>query len=378
MSESIPSSLQSDLAREAYHADDFSAAATHQAEAVEVLTQAGRPSHSARLLLALYQSKNGDSAQAAELLEELIAEAPDEPAAPQQAQSSTDTSIPEQPFFIFGMKNGGCSYLQTLLDLHPATLCPPEQNLNSLWKRSDRSAQTYEKLLARIDDSKAQQGTHLDAAKIRDDLYATWLRHLFSHYHSNTQTHVGLVDTDLDTNLNYHRILIPSAKFVFVVRDPRDIAVALWSYKKEHETGYDRDGSRLDAMSHAVGLEWLAKVERVKKFHQEHSDRIELVRYEDLRDPERSSKALRRIMNFLDLDYDEETTDYNHKQLTLSLDIDTSYTKALNVGMWRDALSMTQIGNIQSVAGNLMATLEYPICDTSQRSASEDDTILPS
>lgn len=272
-------------------------------------------------------------------------------------------------FFLFGQPCSGTLYLQQLINAHPEANCPPEHHLSTIWKSSAKLSANYQDVIRKVDSKNAGNGHDIDPEKIRRELYETWLEHLFVNYADESISHTGINDNRLDANLPYHAAMFPKARFVFIARDPRQVTVSVWRFKKENDPGFDRDGTQLTALAASIGKEWSEKIHNVQDFSQTLPGRIELVRYEDLLKPESRSVTLKRIFDFLELPADPET---------LNQCFETVEAPGNEEQEWTDALSLQQIDYIQQDAGDLMKLLQYDILEVDQRKIDSNDTILPS
>ncbi|MDA8428455.1 MAG: sulfotransferase [Geobacteraceae bacterium] len=149
--------------------------------------------------------------------------------------------------------------------------------------------------------------------------------------------------------LHYH----PDARFIFMVRDPRDVAVsAKQSIFNHFHVFYT---ARRWQREQRIGLEWLAKLP---------PDRIMLLRYEELlADPE---GQLRRLCVFLDEPFEEEMLEYHRsrearKSGSLSISWQNTSRPVLqdNSEKFRIQLSQQEIRLIEAIAANEMHALGY-------------------
>jgi len=273
-----------------------------------------------------------------------------------------------QKFFILGQHLSGSDYLQKLLNHHTNVSCPVRHQLNSMSELNKRTIARYEKLLSEIDTRADKQGVQLDSEGISSDLYKAWVQRLFITNEKGV-THIGVTDSEVDQRLSLHAKLVSGAKFILVVRDPRDIAVEAYQYKQTHDPGFDRDGSQMNAIAKSTGEVWLQKVLAVQRYNKLNPGQIELVRYEDLVDPTKRAAALKRTLSFLGLDDSAKT-------------VESLFESVGSVGeeteRWKNALSLNQISLVELEAGPMMKLLQYPLSPHDHREIETDDTILPS
>ena len=149
--------------------------------------------------------------------------------------------------------------------------------------------------------------------------------------------------------LRYH----PDARFIFMVRDPRDVAVsAKQSIFNHFHVFYT---ARRWQREQRIGLEWLSKLS---------PDRIMLLRYEELlANPE---VMLRRLCVFLDEPFEQGMLEYHRsrearKSGSLSISWQNTSRPVLqdNSEKFRIQLSQQEIRLIEAIAGSEMHALGY-------------------
>lgn len=131
--------------------------------------------------------------------------------------------------------------------------------------------------------------------------------------------------------------LLPNAKFIFMVRDIRDIIAS-------QTTRYARTGNVLDVMSEIN--RFVATYKRIHDSRQILRDRILFVRYEALTC--RPIKTLKLVFNFLDLSWtnDMEETSWPTKRQSVDesgSELDGVPITPSSVGRYRTILSQTLI-----------------------------------
>ncbi|MDF1755984.1 MAG: sulfotransferase [Verrucomicrobiales bacterium] len=275
-------------------------------------------------------------------------------------------------FFILGLEGSGSTYLQQMLDAHPGILCSPEHQLSTVWKQLGNVSEKYQTAVDRSGARKGLMGQSLDQKKLKSELYLAWLEHLFVHYAGDGITHVGINDNNLDSNLVYHAGLFPKATFIYIARDPRDAAVAIWQDRKKNDPGFDRDGIQLTKIASSIGKDWSEKLRKVQSFNENHPGKIELVRYEDLFSNQSGQVALKRLLKFLKVEQPD-----SHLKAMAAKAAEATVAK-VEIGAWKDTLTVQQVDLIQKDAAKLMTLLRYELCEIDYRAIEAGDTILPS
>jgi len=207
----------------------------------------------------------------------------------------------ERMVYLVGPARGGTSVIHMAMDVHPKALVLPGVThfLQQVWRYRNkvherllrmilRSAQCWhnDAILARLDADQNAEFIRLvnaafksrglaplyklypvayalspDFAKIPSEI-ACW------HDKSNDWRHLGPLAA-----------AFPAAKFIFVVRDPRSVALsgALRMSVKEGEAVARADAASLIDMA----LYWRLMVQRCLAFAQRHPERCRIVRFED-------------------------------------------------------------------------------------------------
>jgi Sulfotransferase family len=143
----------------------------------------------------------------------------------------------------------------------------------------------------------------------------------------------------------------PRARFLHLVRDPRDRFAALL------ERGRRRPG----AVGQATAV-WLASASDALRNQRRYAGRYEVLRYEDLvSGPERT---MREVCAFLGEEFEpgilrmDGVRRYDAVRATAE---DESAISAAFVGRYRLSVSRADVAFIQSIAGERMLAFEYPL-----------------
>ncbi len=155
----------------------------------------------------------------------------------------------------------------------------------------------------------------------------------------------------------------PDAKFIHIIRDPRDLALSLDKKGWSRPLPWDRANSLQAA---AVYWEWIVRKAR-KYGKQLGSDYLE-TRYEDL--VQTPAEALAKIGAFLDCDLSYERI---HAQRVGSIKKPlTSFHEDLNqgtfnpVGRWKEKFPPQQLAEFESLIGPYMQELGYTLSSPRQ------------
>jgi hypothetical protein len=151
---------------------------------------------------------------------------------------------------------------------------------------------------------------------------------------------------------------IPDALFIHVIRDGRDVAFALHTKGFIRPFPWDRQHRLL-----VSALHWRWKVQAGRRFrHELGADYME-VRFEDL--VAKPQQTLAQLGEFiaLPLDYDR----IQSSQLGVVSNPNTSFPNELRsgsfdpVGRWKKQLSSEEVGQLESLIGDQLVELNYPL-----------------
>jgi hypothetical protein len=162
---------------------------------------------------------------------------------------------------------------------------------------------------------------------------------------------------------------LPEARFIHLIRDPRDVAVSL----REVSWGPDDVGE--------AAADWRAKIERAREQAGELVPGTYLeLRYEDL--AERPEPALRAVADLIQLPWDDAMLDYHRHAAMRMREVDRDVERpdggvipaaerraqhallsrpptSERIGRWRDELSDDERERVEAATAPLLAELGY-------------------
>jgi hypothetical protein len=273
----------------------------------------------------------------------------------------------DPPFlFLVGSGRSGTTLLQAMLDSHPDLAIPAETGgfilrLCEDPPLTDTGFLNIERFLDRLLQDERFQLWGLDAAALRDTLYETSPQTVPQGFRLIYRFYAGVYDKCRYGDKTPNHVLkmldlafyFPESRFVHMIRDGRDVALAL----QDVPFGPDTPEGRAEY--------WATRVIAGRTAGQVlGTDRYLEVRYEELLgDP---SAVLHRIVSFVDLPDSPAMLEYREavlRQLRMSPrpEEDQSLLQPLNPKLrdWRTQMSAAEREAIEGVAGDLLDDLGY-------------------
>lgn len=262
--------------------------------------------------------------------------------------------------FIVGMPRSGTKLLRDLLNRHPEVAIFPHEThffpallhkLPSYGDITDRS--NFAKLYADLQDTAffrrmTARGILLEANQwhrsLRSGDFAALLNGLFACYSTLTSSRiVGDKTPSYITHLALLAQALPQAKFIHILRDPRDYALSMrgaWNKNIVRAVARWRDGirkCRSDATR--TGVAYME------------------VQYEQLLQHPR--ETLGNLCTFLGITFTEDMLSLSQPSEMLGNARGASNIVGDNLNRWRQQLSEREVQSIESIAGTLMLDLGY-------------------
>jgi hypothetical protein len=150
----------------------------------------------------------------------------------------------------------------------------------------------------------------------------------------------------------------PDAKFIHIIRDPRDVALSLDKRGWTRPLPWDKKNSLL-----AAGVYWEWIVRKCRGYGKQLGADYCEARYEDL--VETPASALAKIGAFLNWDLNYERIQANRvgsvQNPLTSFKEDLSEGKFNPVGRWKEKFPPAQLGRFESLIGGYMEELGYKL-----------------
>jgi hypothetical protein len=247
---------------------------------------------------------------------------------------NTSDQLDLETIFIFGALRSGTTVLRLMLSSHGMISNPGEADFLFDCILRDHSSPTgwrydFDRLL----DNRIFTSYSLDIPDKCDGL------DLLKHFiHQLESRNAGILTLNVHRNIGKIINIMPHARFIHLLRDPRDVA--------RSSIGMGWAGTVYYGVDH-----WI-ETERAwnKAASQIEANRIHGLCYEILFSDVESE--LRKICNFLDVPYSASMLDY-HKTTTYG-----PPDKSL-IEQWRHKLSQYEIGLVEGKAGSMMMARNY-------------------
>ncbi len=206
-----------------------------------------------------------------------------------------------QLFFIGGAMKSGTTWLQLMLDAHPAVACKGESHLaNHLSRLLTGSLAKHNQLLA---DKNATIFRELSGFPLyggADLAYLTAAALLLGLAKDERDglAAIGEKTPDNIRHLEMLRTIFPRAKFIHLVRDGRDCAVSGWFHNQRSSPEWIRGNfPTLGSYVDLVAREWAKDLAAAGEFADRNPEACLTLRYEDL--VAETEGQLERVLDFL-------------------------------------------------------------------------------
>ena len=217
-----------------------------------------------------------------------------------------------QYFFVGGNPKSGTTWMQLLLDAHPAITCSGEGHfIDRLLAGMFKVREEYNKQL-RIDAERVFQGKPF-YGPLANGVLLPVARELIINLMSQRATAESqwIGDKTPANNLFFNdlRTMFPSALFINIVRHPYDVTVSRLHHglRAGRHDALDPASETHLSMVRAAAQAWLHGQERVARFHARHPEQLLQVHYEDaLAEPHETAA---RLFSFLGASAEAEIVD---------------------------------------------------------------------
>jgi hypothetical protein len=278
------------------------------------------------------------------------------------------STMSQDPIFIIGTERSGSNLLRLIFNAHSGIAIPHPPHIIhyfAKWERSYGDLNQPPAMKRLINDVLSLLKTHIypweleiSAEKIFQeasprDLFGIYYAIYYAYLRHEGKRRWGCKSTFMIHHAGRVLKTFPSAKFVWLVRDPRDVAAS--SRRSVFNPFHPFFTARLWRAQQLEGLRLAASLPR-------HN--LILVKYEDLiADPE---TVIRRLCDFLQESYEPQMLNYYQSpaaqksgQLSQSWKNASRPIIADNKNKYRKSLTVEEIRLVEGVAAELMAKFGY-------------------
>lgn len=284
-----------------------------------------------------------------------------------------------QNLFILGNPRSGTSLFRIMMSSHKSIIVPPECGFIQWWypkyKKWNINNSNYNDFIdSFISDLKTSK--KIETWKLNyDDLKRLIKKEKpnnyseltslvilqYAHHQNKKPTVLGDKNNYYISHLNLLNKLYPSAKYIVIVRDSRDVVC---SYLKVNELKSNSPYKpNFPNDIEAISEEWKINNERILEFTRSlNNSNFLFIKYEDLiGNPE---CILKKCVNFLDLQFESSMLNYYNESLEPSALIDwkmktNQEIDKTNSGNYLKQLNAKQISKIMLVTNSLMQKFDY-------------------
>ncbi len=190
-------------------------------------------------------------------------------------------------FFIGGAMKSGTTWLQLLLDSHPAIACKGESHIaNHLSRLLAAGLTRHNQILAHKNATIFRELSGFPLYSGGDLAYLTTVALLLAMAKDESKpapAAIGEKTPDNVRNLDMLHAIFPEARFIHLVRDGRDCAVSGWFHNQRCSPDWVR--GNFPSLSSYVALfarEWASDLAAAGAFADRHPETCLTLRYEDL------------------------------------------------------------------------------------------------
>ena len=281
-----------------------------------------------------------------------------------------------RPLFVCGSPKSGTTWLQKILDAHPQIACAGEGHfVEMVVNPMVRLLRDYNGKLKQVDErvfqgrAPYQPLTEADIVQIVRDLVA---RLMLRQQPQTGVSWLGDKTPRYTEGLKELKVLFPAARFIHIVRDPRDVAVSRLFHAKRagyedaltigSDSYYEMVGNAASAWAQHNG-----NVEAFAAAAPTNAAMLHRIRYEALLSDFEGVAA--GLLAFLSVDHDpavvasvREATDFEQLSGRKQGEEDpTSFFRKGIAGDWEGRLDPKALDIIQRHCGVLMSGLGYAV-----------------
>lgn len=285
------------------------------------------------------------------------------------------------PLFIIGNPRSGTTLLRLMLTNHRNIVIPPECGfavwLYDKYKSVSFSGSILDRFVTDLSNARKIETWNLDYTKLSNYLNAAKLisyseavgkvYEFYGHATGKTFSRWGDKNNFYLHHIDTIRDMYPSALFVHIVRDGRDVAC---SYLNLHRSNIkSKYAPQLPSTVNSIAMEWFANIREIRSsFDKAGWKNTCEIRYEDL--VSQTESELKKLCAFLDEPYDTDMELYfirnrlENQEPAEFLQWKAKTTErpaTTEVGKFRKELKPGEIKEFESIAASMLKIYNYDV-----------------
>lgn len=292
----------------------------------------------------------------------------------------------DSPILLLSSERSGSNLLRVMMDVHGKVSAPASAQviktllpLISLYGSfGEKAAQVMAEDMIRILET--QLGSWVMPPKVEEILELiegapTFGKVLMALYatvsKAQGKSEIFIKDNGIIPHASALATLYPKARFVYLVRDPRDVALS-WKRSSGHPGGV-RDAAKMWAKEQNQAMQFLA-------IQEASSNPVTVIRYEDL--VTRPEEVMREALEELGLDFEERMLSFYEREEAQRAAATMSGWANLkepllanNCGKYKEGLSGKEIESVEKIAGIPMKQLGYLEGEVKRSARGSDDLV---
>lgn len=289
------------------------------------------------------------------------------------------------PIFIIGNPRSGTSLLRLMMTNHPEICIAPECGFLQWWYKkygdwsivNAKNVGDISEYIEDLSSSKKIETWDLDYVSLKKSIsrnlpetYSQLSSLVYEEFARNKSKEMPTYWGDKNNYYIDHLWLLsklyPNARFVFIIRDGRDVAC---SYMKMDLLKSDsKYKPNLPQSIENIAKEWLFNNEKMNSFYQKNKGSVKYIRYEDLL--KNSKLELKEACDFLNITYSNEMLEYykvnraEQTEPTQTMDWKQKTLEkpdATNIGKYKKNLNNHEIETFNSVAEKMLIQFGYQV-----------------
>ncbi len=269
------------------------------------------------------------------------------------------------PIFILGVPRSGTTLLRVILDSHPLVAGAPETG----WITGGYCQTSVRGLVDLLSNDTVGAVKNLTGVNDQtiNDAARSFLDCIFMKYLDARRKKILVIKTPDDIPyLSFIHDIYPSAQYIHIVRDGRDVACSTVSQK---DTFFDRmvlkEHGELTVLNSLK--RWVDWEQKTQEFLKNKEDRSLALKYEDL--VARPEAEIARICEFINVNFDAKMLgfyDHDHELPTYEAGSTSVRQQGRmtnsSVGRWQQEIPENDWSTIDELARDVFTRNNYPLC----------------